>query len=171
MIPCEQIGKGSLPSLALERLQIQWSPLPTPMNYSKQLLSVGQQFPVAIKFSLETWSKMSDMVANCCYSADKRGNAQWLSDTTQVHTKEMGYSVSHSIFFKRWQNNAAQTKKGATYNSTECYSTSQHCLCYNPPDRYFPSSSAQHLEAMLQQEFAYTLERQIFCHGPFRTMN
>lgn len=34
-------------------------------------------------------------------------------------------------FFKRWQNNAAQTKKGAIYNSTECSSTSQHCLYYN----------------------------------------
>lgn len=110
MIPSEQIGKGCLPSLALERLQIQWSPPPTPMNYLKKLLLVGQQFPVAIK--LETWSKMPDVVASCCYSADKRGNAQWLSATTQVHSKEMGYSVSHSNFLKGDKIMQPKLKKG-----------------------------------------------------------
>lgn len=99
-----------MPSLALERLQIQWSPPPTPMNYLKKLLSVGQQFPVAIK--LEMWSKMPDVVASCCYSADKRSNAQWLSATTQVHTKEMGYSVSHSIFLKGDKIMQPKLKKG-----------------------------------------------------------
>ena len=98
VLPQGQTGKGSLPLVNLQPHQSQRSTPRTLMSYTMQLPSVRQQLPLPIEFLLEKWSKTPSAVANYCCSADRRGNAQWQSAATQMHTKETRHSAYQEDF-------------------------------------------------------------------------